>query len=67
VFGLIDYICKNISSRLFLFAKIKKYLDKKCKIFFTILIFFQSLTYVVLYGEIVVQKEFKELQKEQQE
>ena len=30
----IDYICKNISSRLFLFAKIKKYLDKKCKILF---------------------------------
>jgi hypothetical protein len=30
----IDYICKNISSRLFLFTKIKKYLDQKCKILF---------------------------------
>jgi hypothetical protein len=30
----INYLCKNISSRLFLFAKIKKYLDKKCKILF---------------------------------
>jgi hypothetical protein len=30
----IDYICKNISSRLFLFAKIKQYLDQKCNILF---------------------------------
>jgi hypothetical protein len=30
----INYLCKNISSRLFLFAKIKKYLDQKCKILF---------------------------------
>jgi hypothetical protein len=30
----IDYICKNINSRLFLFAKIKIYLDQKCKILF---------------------------------
>lgn len=67
----IDYICKNISSRLFLFAKIKKnILIKNVKFYFSILIFFQSLTSVVLYGGIVVKKEFKELQnykKEQQE
>jgi hypothetical protein len=55
-----------------LFAKIKKYLDQKYKILFfnSILIFFQSLISVVLYGGIVVKKEFKELQnykKEQQE
>lgn len=67
----IDYICKNISSRLFLFTKIKKnILIKNVKFYFSILIFFQSLTSVVLYGGIVVKKEFKELQnykKEQQE
>jgi hypothetical protein len=59
----IVYICKHISSRLFLLAKIEKF-------YFSILIFFQSLISVVLYGGIVVKKEFKELQnykKEQQE
>lgn len=30
----IDHICKTISSRLFLFTKIKKYLDIKCRILF---------------------------------
>ena len=30
----VDHICKTISSRLFLFTKIKKYLDKKCRILF---------------------------------
>ena len=30
----IVYICKHISSRLFLLAKIEKYLDQKCKILF---------------------------------
>ncbi len=30
----IDQICKNISSRLFLFSKVKKYLDKRCRILF---------------------------------
>ena len=59
----IDYICKNINSRLFLLAKIKKsILIKNVKLYFSILIFFQSLTSVVLYGGIVVKKEFNELQ-----
>jgi hypothetical protein len=54
----IDYICKNINSRLFLFAKIKKsILIKNVKFYFSILIFFQSFTSVVLYGRIVVKKE----------
>ena len=35
---------------------------KYVKFYFPILIFFQSLTSVVLYGGIVVKKEFKELQ-----
>lgn len=30
----VDHICKSISSRLFLFNKIKKYLDTKCRVLF---------------------------------
>ena len=30
----VDHICKNISSRLLLFSKVKKYLDKRCRILF---------------------------------
>ena len=30
----VNQICKNINSRLFLFSKVKKYLDKKCRILF---------------------------------
>ena len=67
----IDYICKNISSRLFLFAKIKKkYLDQKCKI-----LFFNSYILPIFDFCCIVQGNCSEegiqritkLQKEQQE